>query len=68
MPVCGRCGRAFTPGDEIDLAGVKLPPFAFALVKPHLSRLTLHSCSAPECGGLVTGLYLPPQPRPTAKT
>ena len=67
MSCCGRCGRVFGPGDAIDLAGAKLPPFVLPLVQPYLPRLTLHRCFAPECGGIITGLYLPRTAAPLKK-
>lgn len=68
MNRCGRCGEPFTPGDELDLAGMRIPGLVLPLIAPHLSRLTFHRCSAPECGGLVTALYLPRTPRPIKTT
>lgn len=65
MARCGRCGADFTPGDAVDLAAINLPvPFRSLrpLLKEQLTRLFVFRCSAPECGGLVTALYLPRTP------
>lgn len=62
MIYCASCKEPFLPGDEIDLGTVELPGAIAALsplVRPYLSRLTLHRCTASGCRGMVTALYLP---------
>jgi hypothetical protein len=61
----------FTPGDEIHVSALRLPQAIIALaplLRPYLSRLLLFRCSAPECGEMVTALYLPRTAVPIIKT
>jgi hypothetical protein len=62
MSICGRCGRPFSPGDQVDVSGAKLPGFVLPLIRPHISRLIVNRCPGNECGGLITALYLPRTP------
>ncbi len=68
MSRCGRCGKPFSPGDEIpitlDLVPASFRPLVPASIKAQLNRVLAHRCPEPECAGLVTVLYLPPAPLP----
>ena len=65
--ICARCGTVFSPGDNIEISTDLLPasmgmfaPTIKRLVGPHLTRILAQRCSRPECGGVVSILYLPP--------
>ncbi len=66
---CSRCAQAFGPADRIPFSPEILPKKARSILNlPVLAhafasfqhRLELHRCPNPDCGGLVTVLYLPP--------
>ncbi len=66
---CASCGTDFSPGDQIRISADLLPaslgmfaPTLNKLLSPHLSRILAQKCHRPECGGVVSILYLPPVP------